>query len=380
MFYRVLLLCCCLFAAAGSYAQTDAEYEQQLKALSKSIEQLQQQLSEVKSSRDELESSLEGSEKEASELIKKIEAIKEALAKEKKQLAQHQRQRADLEDSRQQQQQEITLVIQQAYLLGHQSQLKMLLNQEEPYRISRLLRYHEYVVNAQKQKLDRYLATIAEIQTVEDSIAQSSQKLEESQSSLSQRLSQLQDTQANRLQTLAKLSDEMKAKGGELNQLQTDQKRLERLLEEATKALSQLKIPQRDAVAFAKLRGKLPYPAEGKVVNSYGSARLGGQMRWQGIVLRGELGSQVVSVHHGRVIFSDYLRGQGLLIIIDHGDGYMSLYAHNQTLLKATGDWVSAGEPVATIGNTGGQVQAGLYFEIRLKGKTLNPQKWLNRG
>lgn len=361
-------------------AQTEADYEVQLKALAGTIEQLQKELSEVKSSKDKLNQSLQTSEQEASELTKKIEAIKAALAREKKQLSQQRARRAELEQVKATQQQEIQQVVRQAHALGRQSQVKLLLNQEEPSRISRLLQYHDYIVGAQVQKLETYLATIDELEQVAARIADSTRRLESQQQTLDERFVALKQTQTQRLATLTALNQDLKNKDGALSQLKTDRQRLERLLEEATRALANLVLPQRDARPFDQVKGQLPLPSRGRIVHRYGSSRLGGALRWDGLFMTGNMGSNVSAVHHGRVIFSDYMRGHGLLLIVDHGGGYMSLYAHNLTLLKETGDWVNTDEPIATMGNTGGQTQAGLYFELRYKGKTINPHRWLAKG
>lgn len=367
-----------IIACAPCSAQSETDYEHQLRVLTKNIEQLQKELSKTKSSRDKLQQSLQNSEEEISALQNKITDIKETLAREKKQLAQLQSRRTELDISRKRQQRQISQILRQAYVLGQQSQIKLLLNQEAPQRVTRLLRYHDYIVSAHRQKLASYLEILEDISIVEKNITTTLEKLDTNRNRLNQRFRELKNTQAKRLQTLAKINGELKSKGDSLNQLQIDQERLERLLEKATQALSQLKLPE-GAVDFHRVRGKLPYPTNGRITHSYGSPRLKGKLRWQGLFIRGEAGDDVVSVHHGRVIFSDYLRGHGLLLIIDHGDEYMSLYAHNQTLLKETGEWVSRGEPIAKLGNTGGQPHAGLYFEIRHQGKPQNPKPWLKR-
>ena len=123
----------------------------------------------------------------------------------------------------------------------------------------------------------------------------------------------------------------------------------------------------------------MPWPAGNKLIKKFGNAKIDGKITWEGILISAKAGTSVEAIHHGRVVFSDYLRGHGLLVIVDHGDGYMSLYAHNQSLLKETGDWVSSGETISRVGNTGGQAQAGLYFEIRHQGKPTDPIKWCRR-
>jgi len=127
---------------------------------------------------------------------------------------------------------------------------------------------------------------------------------------------------------------------------------------------------------FAKQRGKMRWPIKGKLSHRFGSQR-NAEMKWDGWLLNANEGVAVKAIHHGRVVFSDYLRGYGMLIIIDHGDSYMSLYAHNQVLLKETGDWVTADESVAKVGNSGGRIEHALYFEIRHNGKPTNPKHWL---
>lgn len=369
-------------ALRPAWAQTETEYEEQLKALSANIAKLQKELSKTKGSRDKLQQSLQKSEEEIGSLTKKIDSIKGELSREKKQLAQHQSRRAELEESRISQQQQVNLIVRQAYLLGRQSQVKLMLNQEEPSKVTRLLRYHDYIIGAHKEKMDAYLATIREISHIENRITATTDRLETSREELNQRFQELKQSQTNRLTTLGTLTRSITETGDSLSKLTGDRERLERLLEEATRSLSNLKLPN-DAKPFHSVKGKLPYPAKGRVTNSFGSYRLDGKLRWDGIFIQGDAGSKIVSVHYGRVIFSDYLRGHGLLLILDHGDGYMSLYAHNQTLLKETGDWVSRNETIAMLGNTGGQAQAGLYFEIRYNGKPQNPSPWLdanNRG
>ncbi len=357
--------------------QTEDDYERQLKELSSTIDKLKKQLASTKTSKDKLQQSLQSSEQEIGKFTKRIEEIKEALSREKKQLSQHQARRAELEKSRQSQQQQINQIIREAYLLGQESQIKLILNQEEPAKVTRMLRYHDYVISAHKVKIDRFIATIDEINKSESDILASTRRLETNQEQLTQRFEQLKGSQAKRLRTLAALTKEISQKGGDLSQLQKDRNRLERLLDEATQALSNLKLPN-DSKPFRTVKGKLPYPSKGRILQSYGQPRLNGRLRWQGLLISGKSGDNIVSVHHGRVIFSDYLRGHGLMLIIDHGDGYMSLYAHNQTLLKDTGDWVRSNDVIATLGDSGGQTQAGLYFEIRHNGKPQNPKAWLS--
>ena len=151
--------------------------------------------------------------------------------------------------------------------------------------------------------------------------------------------------------------------------------RLQALLDRITASIADLPTPG-DTTPFVREKGKLLLPVSGRITDRFGTSRNNGKLRWNGIFIAAPRGAPVRAIHYGRVVFSDWLRGFGLLLIIDHGDGYMSLYGHNQVLYTEVGDWVTAGEIVATVGDTGGQNRAGLYFEIRYKGKPTNPQLW----
>jgi len=149
------------------------------------------------------------------------------------------------------------------------------------------------------------------------------------------------------------------------------------LLEQLRKALSDIPPDIGDLQPFGKLLGKLSLPARGRISHHFGSRRSTGKLRWQGITIDASEGNEVRAIYHGRVAFADWLRNFGMLIIIDHGDGYMSLYAHNQALYRDVGEWVDQGDVIATIGNSGGQDQSGLYFEIRHNGTPADPSRWI---
>ena len=175
---------------------------------------------------------------------------------------------------------------------------------------------------------------------------------------------------------MSELKDSISSKSAQLKQKEEDRKQLEELLRTIEKAIIDLQVPANSA-PFKSARGNMPWPIKGKPSNQFDRPRNEGKMRWQGITIPAKEGASVQAIHHGRVVYAGWLRGSGLLLIIDHSDGYMSLYAHNESLLREVGEWVSAGTPVSTVGNTGGEDQAALYFEIRHKGKPINPAQWL---
>lgn len=373
---RVSILSLLVAYSALSHGETEAEYQQRLQALSASIEALQKELRSTKNDKDKLQASLRKSEEKQATLAKRIVRIKEALDREKKRLAQLQRQRVELENAKTQQQSGINDSIRQAYKMGQSSALQLLLNQEDPATTHRLTRYHRYIIAERQQVISDYNATLDKLRTIETDINESTQTLTEQQQALQQQQQALRSTQKNRLAVIKKMRRSLTSQEQQLTSLTADQQRLQTLLDEATSALANITLPE-NTRPFADLRGKLPFPTQGNISQHYGRPQFGGKLKRNGILVGNTMGADVVSVHYGRVIFADYLRGHGLLLIVDHGDGYMSLYGHNETLLKAVGEWVGAGEKIATVGNSGGQTQVGLYFEIRHKGAPINPQPWL---
>ncbi|MGH1372268.1 MAG: murein hydrolase activator EnvC family protein [Cellvibrionaceae bacterium] len=374
-----LLFCACLNPLSTSAQQSsDEDYQAKLQQLQSAIEQLKGELSQVKSSRDALQNDLQSSEVDIGQLIKKIEKLKGELASQKKQLTQLNLKQVELQTAQKDQQKHIEQHINAAYRLGQQSQLKLLLNQEKPETVARMGKYYEYFLDARADKIEAYLDTIAELDALKPQIERRTRSLEDSQASLRKRHQQLLGKQDQRAATLRKLSQSIQRKDDQLKKMAQDKQRLETLLREVSAAIANLALPE-DGEPFHVRRGKMRLPAQGKLLKKFGNAKAVGKLKWEGVLIEAKAGSSVDAIHHGRVVFSDYLRGHGLLVIVDHGDGYLSLYAHNQSLLKETGDWVSSGETIARVGNTGGQAQTGLYFEIRHQGKPTDPIKWCRK-
>jgi septal ring factor EnvC (AmiA/AmiB activator) len=211
---------------------------------------------------------------------------------------------------------------------------------------------------------------------LEPEIRSTTEALEANERDLDGQRAELLARQRQRQADLAQLNATIETKDQRLQKLSRDQEELQRLLEVIEQAVAELEVPA-EYQAFANARGQMPWPVPGKASNRYGARRAQGSLRWQGLVIPAEEGSEVAAIHHGRVVFADWFRGSGLLLIIDHGDGYMSLYAHNQALLRDVGEWVSAGSAIATVGNSGGRAESALYFEIRENGKPTNPAPWL---
>ncbi|GAA6151722.1 murein hydrolase activator EnvC family protein [Pseudoteredinibacter isoporae] len=369
-------LCACLIWSPVLLAQDSAtEYEDKLKQLRDTIAELKQEINSVKSNRNALQNKLQTSEEDIAELLKKIDRLKGDLASQKKQLSRLNKERAQLQQKKLSQQKHIGEEINGAYRLGQRGNLRLLLNQQEPDKFSRQLRYYHYILEARQEKLAEFRDTITKLDEIEPAILAKTEAIGEQQSRLQSQHKELSSRQSERRRTLAALNKTLASKDAQLQSKAADQKRLQKLLDEVSQTLANIKLPG-SGVAFKKRKGKLKWPSSGRIRHRFGSPRADGKLKWQGVFIRANDGRPVRAVHHGRVVFSDYLKGHGMLIIVDHGEGYMSLYAHNQTLLKDTGDWVNSNDVIAKVGNTGGLEEPGVYFEIRYKGNPTNPARW----
>jgi septal ring factor EnvC (AmiA/AmiB activator) len=353
----------------------EGDYQSKLKELQKNIQNLQKELDAVKGNRAELLQQLKSNETEIGDLLKKIDDIKQDLKSEEQALLDLNREREHLLGEQNSEKKHIAQQVRAAYQLGGQSNLKLLLNQNDPEVVSRLLKYHDYFLAAHTAKISTYLENIERLDAIEPQIVRNTESLERKRSQLQTRYDQLRDKQRARENTLARLDATINSKDEELQKLARDREHIEKLMQQIVETVGNRSSFNSNA-PFAELRGKLPWPTQGKIAHRFGTDRVAGKMKWDGVVIRASEGSPVKAIHQGRVVFADYLRGHGLLIILDHGNGYMSLYAHNQSLKKNVGNWVEPGEVIASVGNTGGQQEAGLYFEIRQNGQPTNPSGW----
>lgn len=356
-----------------------------MEKLQKDIADLQKELKKVQGARTSVQQDLQKTETQMSDLQKKVDSIQKDINSQNKQIDDLNKERSDLEKARSKQQAQAAEQVRAAYQLGQQPQFKVFLNQESPERISRMMKYHSYFMAAHAEKMKKYMETITQLNDLEPQIAQKTEELNTIKQDLDKQRASLEEAQSQRKQTLAKINTTISSKDKELQDMQEDRRQLQALLQKVARASTSLAaapsyVPLPNAgEKFSSRRGLLPWPTQGHITHGFGSSQIEGQLQWNGVMISANSGQQVNAVHYGRVVFADYFRGQGLLVIVDHGEGYLSLYAHNQNLFKKAGDAVKAGEPIASVGNTGGQSQSGLYFEIRYQGKAIDPAQWLAR-
>lgn len=377
---RLLIAGLCCYSL-GAMAQNKDD----MNKLQKDIEALQAELKAVQGERSNLQKQVEKSETQINDLQKKADKIKQEMQQQNQQLQEMNNKRSSLERQQKAQQAQLAEQVRASYKLGQTSEVKVLLNQESPDALGRMMKYHSYFMAAQTQKLDSYRTTIAEIDQLTPQIQQKADELAQLQSQFDGQRDQLKKIHGQRQAALAQANANLKDKQQELKQLQRDRDRLQALMNQVTrrvagaaKSPAYVPLPAHGA-KFTSRKGRLPWPTQGTMTHRFGSPRIAGQINWSGAYISATQGAAVVAVHYGRVVFADYFGSHGLLVIVDHGEGYMSLYAHNQVLLKKAGELVNAGEAIAKVGSSGGQAANGLYFEIRYQGKPINPDQWLAR-
>lgn len=353
-----------------------AQYQSKLEKLQKSIAKIQQHLKGNKKQRSNVLTELQTLESEISKnalilktLAKDVNNIKKqknALENELKQLnKQLNKQRTILSE-----------LIRSAYSMGHQQNLKMLLNQQDPAQAGRAQEYFNYLNRARTEQISGFLETIEKRKLAE---AELKQTLHTQNQLLKKQKDKKRKRQRQRLQRkklLTELSNKIKNQENTLSSLESSRGRIENLLKSLGELLADIPTSPSEDQPFISLKGKLPWPVKGRFLGNFGQSKNNGDLKWNGVLIRANYGAPIKAISHGRVAFSDWLQGFGFIIIIDHSNGYMSLYAHSETLLKQAGDWVSAGDVIATAGDSGGQEQSGVYFEIRSRGKPVNPSKW----
>ena len=369
-------LCWVLLLLTSTVASADNDKTQrELNALNEKIGSLKKSISKQQNERSSTAKALRNIEKDIGELAAKLHHTSNKRAEQQRKLNELESRQQQLRKQQISQKALIAEQVRNAYTLGKESQLKMLLNQEQPEKLSRTLTYFDYFNRARSEELSKYRDTLAELDSIKPAIEAEAQALAETNSELLRQQQALLQQKQQRANTLAGIDRDIVTKTSSLNTLDKERKNLESVLQAVEREITNIAIPA-SYKPFSAMRGKMPWPVKGKLLNRYGAPRQGSAVTWQGIQIAGREGDSVLSIHNGRVVFSDWLRGAGLLIIVDHGGGYLSLYAHNQSLLRTEGDWVKGGEAVATVGNSGGPRQAGLYFEIRHKGRPTDPRRW----
>ena len=265
-----------------------------------------------------------------------------------------------------------------AYVNGREEHLKLLLNQEDPGSLGRMLAYYGYFGRARADRIGDIRGRLAELASVREQIAAETGRLAGLEAEQEREVAGLRSAQDRRTRAVVSIESQIKSRGGELKRLESQAQSLEKLISELRKALADVPVAKR--APFEPLRGKLPWPVQqGQVLARFGQPRAGGSLRWQGMLIGTARGARVRAPYGGQVVYADWLPGMGLMLVLDHGGGYMSLYGHNQELFRKVGDAVATGDVIGAVGDTGGHDQPALYFEVRRGREPVNPEIWLQR-
>jgi septal ring factor EnvC (AmiA/AmiB activator) len=373
-----MLICATVHAQSDDAARAaqEAQARQKLEQVRAQIKALADEQRDTGNKRNDAVAALRGQELKIAATAKELRGLDTQLAAQQGRLDDLLTQRTALDAKLEDQRDALAALLRSAYAMGRGEELKLLLAQEKIADITRMLTYYRYFEKARLREIDALLENLAALARVQGEIEAQQTALKASRAERAGQARQLDDERGARRQALDRIDATLKDQKARLAALGKDEKALTDLIAKLHDIFADIPKALAGAEPFAALRGKVPWPLRGRIVERFGGNTGGGQAS-QGVLIAAKGGSDVHAVSHGRVVFADWLRGYGLLMIVDHGDGYLSLYGYNETLLKDVGDWVDAGTIVATSGDSGGRPTPGLYFELRYKGKAVDPSVWL---
>jgi murein hydrolase activator len=358
-------------------AQDRRESEAALTAVRKEIKALQDRVARETTRRDEGTRALRAAEVEIAAATRKLAEVRgnvriqQATRRDLTQETQRANRRLAAERAA------LALQVRASYMTGREELFKLLLSQESPAALGRMLVYFDYYNRARSTRIDRVAGELEKLGTLDEETARVEAELAALETAQAREVAALERSRDERRAAVSKLEADIRDGIAAVAKLRAEEQRLADLVTRVSELMAGFPVDTDEP--FATLKGKLAWPVQGKLAGDYGQPRGAGPVKWNGVLLEASAGTPVRAIYHGRVAFADWLQGLGLLVIVDHGGGYMSLYGHNEALLKESGDWVEPGESIAQVGDTGGQSRAALYFEIRLNGEPVNPHAWIAR-
>jgi septal ring factor EnvC (AmiA/AmiB activator) len=369
--------------------QTPAQKETELRKLNERIEKVRKSVNADVRKRDKLSVELREAELGVAAARRELDDIKAQRLAAEGRLRELEREQLRAQREIDAERSELAGELRTAYVNGREEQLKLLLNQEEPASFGRMLAYYGYFGRARADRIRGIQDKLEHLALVGEKIAAEKTRLETLEQQREERVAALKSSQEQRARAVGVIDRQIRTRGGELDRLQSQARSLEKLIGELRKAIEKA---EREAAArsrtgtatkpapFEPLKGKLPWPVQdGKVLARFGQPRAGGSLRWQGMLIGTDRGARVRAPFGGRVVYGDWLPGMGLMLVLDHGSGFMSLYGHNEELFRKVGETVAAGDVIGSVGDSGGHAQPALYFEVRRGRTPVDPQLWLTR-
>ena len=372
-------LCAWLLLPVGALADTkEQEAETRLVELRTQIAALQKRMVQKTSEGNALESQLRDADVRISALDQSLQHLEQSIAQQLAKLSTLKTDQQALQQELSEAQGAMDAELQNLWALQQGGGLKILFGDQSFDRLARNLAYYRRLLATRQESIQEFSALLDRVLANANSIQTTQAQLAEQREATTSQRQQLVALQASRRETLADIRQSLTTDTERKQKLEADAKQLSELLKELRTTLEELDTPS-SYVAFENARGDMPMPVAGKAANRYGAQKAIGDLRWRGWTIPAVEGAEIRAIHHGRVVYADWLRGQGLLMIIDHGGGYLSLYGHNRSLQREVGDWVAPGDAIATVGSSGGAEYPGLYFEIRQDGEPVNPSTWIKR-
>ncbi len=378
-----------LFSAFCVFSSVCAASQQEdLENLRQRISKMQSEIARTSESKSEAADALRASEKAISDSNRKIAELAASQHEADTKLDALKIQQQKLKDHLARQQALLSELLYQQYLGGKHEYLKLMLDNQDPNKVARDTQYFSYIARNRAAWLENLRGNLDQLNKVSESMQKQSETLAELRTEQDEQKAKLEQDQHDRQQVLGKISRQLSQQHHEITRLQHDENRLAKIVSRITEILAKPRsksllrsdtLPDNsfDGKPFEQLMGKLALPVKGVISNKFGTARPDSTVLWKGLFIRTASGQPVKAVAAGQVVFADWLRGFGNIIIVDHGNAYMSLYGNNETLYKQVGDKIQAGETIATVGNSGGNSDSGLYFELRHESHPLDPMKWL---
>jgi septal ring factor EnvC (AmiA/AmiB activator) len=371
----ILLLACGAWSL--TQAAAPAAKEAELKQVRTRIESIRQQIHADAQRRDSLSVELKGAELEIQSAREELAALRARRQAAEERLRSLKAERAETQARVDAQRAALAGELRAAYVNGREEQIKMLLNQDDPSLVGRMLAYYGYFGRARAERITAIDEHLAHLDLLAENISAQTEKLQALEADNARQVSALAGARDRRAITLAKVQQQLRSRSDELAKLERDARSLEKLVEELRRAIEGF--PQLAKQPFQRVKGKLPWPVKGSLLARFGQLRAGGPLKWQGLLIAAPRGTQVRAPFHGRVVYADWLPGLGLLLVLDHGGGFMSLYGHNEQLYRKVGERVAPGDALAAVGEIPGVGKTGLYLEIRKERQVLDPAVWLGK-
>jgi len=367
-------------AAVAERKPTPAQKEVELKKVNARIEKVRKAVNADVEKRDQLSAQLRDAELSVQSSKRELDAVRAQRIEAEERLRTLESEKAERQRELDGERSALAGELRAAYVNGKEEQLKLLLNQEDPAAFGRMLAYYGYFGRARADRIQGIKDKLEHLALLREKIAAETARLQELESRQQDELVALKSAQDSRARAVSAIDGQIKSKGGELQRLQSQSRSLEKLIADLRKALEAAPAPVAKQAPFEPLKGKLPWPVQqGRVLARFGQPRAGGSLKWQGMLIGTDRGARVRAPYAGRVVYGDWLPGMGLMIVIDHGGGYMSLYGHNEEIFRKVGEPVAAGDVIGSVGDSGGHNEPALYFEVRRGRTPVNPEIWLQR-